>query len=377
MKPQNKDQNKAKSKAGKSPSQWFILGGFFVFASALSWVLIYLLIHYYLGTTKNVLASNSKSENSAEVTQQVGDKVARRSDGVLVAPEHANPYPVAIMIDNIPPAWPQSGLEAASIFYETLVEGGATRIMAVFTGGTSEKIGPVRSARPYYIEWVSEYDAFYGHVGGSPDALAAISGLGIKDFSQFSNGQYFWRDQERYAPHNVYTSTELINRALRDKQIDVKTPDYRSWKFKDEASLSNRPSKNETITVKFSSGQTWTSTYEYDLETNSYLKSQANNPHLDAETGNQLKLKNVIVIIVPKISDYGEKGRITLNITGEGKAYIFRDGLKIEGTWKKPDRLSRTIFYDETGQEISLNRGTSWVSIVPEDKEVLYSEKDL
>ncbi|MDP3965063.1 MAG: DUF3048 domain-containing protein [bacterium] len=303
--------------------------------------------------------------------------VPRSIDGVLVAQENSNPFPVAMMIDNIPPAWPHSGLEAASVLYETLVEGGATRIMAVFAGGEAAKIGPVRSARPYYLEWVSEYDALYGHVGGSPEALGAIDGMGIKDFSQFSNGQYFWRDQSRYAPHNVYTSSELIQRALRDRDFAEETPQYGSWLFKDDAPLEERPLKEESIEVHFSSGQTWVSEYVYDRVTNQYAKFHAGRPHIDAETGNQLQTKNVVVIIIPPILDYGEKGRLTLDVHGEGRAFIFRDGEKITGSWKKTDRLDRTRFYDENGSEVLLNRGTSWVSIVPEGNDVIYTESEM
>ncbi len=323
-------------------------------------------------------ATDSPATTPSQTVEPTSNLVPRRIDGVLVSPEDANPYPVAIMIDNIPPAWPQSGLEGASVLYETLVEGGATRIMAVFAGGRSDKIGPVRSARPCYLEWVSEYDAMYGHVGGSPEALAAISGLGIKDFSQFRNGQYYWRSTDRYAPHNVYTSFELIDRARRDLKYDSQPATYQAWKFKDEQPLAQRPLKMETIEIHFSSGQTWTSRYVYDVEKNVYAKFQAAaQPHLDAETGNQLMAKNVVIVVVPKISSYGEKGRVTLDISGQGRAFVFRDGVEIVGTWQKKDRLSRTLFYDAQGNEIELNRGTTWVSVVPEDREILYTESSL
>ena len=116
----------------------------------------------------------------------------------------------------------------------------------------------------------------------------------------------------------------------------------------------------ETIEIHFSSGQTWTSRYVYDVEKNVYAKFQAAaQPHLDAETGNQLMAKNVVIVVVPKISSYGEKGRVTLDISGQGRAFVFRDGVEIVGTWQKKDRLSRTLFYDAQGNEIELNRGTT------------------
>lgn len=369
---------------------WIVVAGLVVSVIALSWGILFgFSLHnwqpFAWAMTEKSKSKPAEQQKSPENTSQENtteeeiksNLVARRIDGIYVSPEEANIYPVAIMIDNIPPAWPQSGLEGASILYETLVEGGATRIMAVFAGGRADKIGPVRSARQCYLEWVSEYDAIYGHVGGSPEALAAISGLGIKDFSQFSNGQYYWRAQDRYAPHNVYTSFELIDRVIRDKNYVDHEPDYQAWKFKDEQTKELRPTKNEEIEIHFSSGQTWTSRYVYNSDTNNYAKFQAAvQPHIDAETGNQLTAKNVIVLVVPKILSYGEKGRITLDIAGQGRAFIFRDGIEIVGTWKKPERTSRTMYYDGQGNEIEFNRGTTWISIVPEDREILYNESD-
>ncbi|MBU0706901.1 DUF3048 domain-containing protein [Patescibacteria group bacterium] len=362
---------------------WKLISVYFVVTTVVCWVFVFGFTQQYFlpivwsfnGEADNGVSSAPDTTDSIISVDKV-DANERCLDGIKVAVEDVNPTPVAIMFDNIPPAWPQSGLEDASIVYEALVEGGATRLMGVFVNGNAEKIGPIRSARPYFLEWVSEYDALYGHVGGSPEALAAIDGLGINDFSQFFNGQFFWRDTSRYAPHNVYTSSELIQRALRDKDLVDNDYEYQTWEFKDDLPLEERTNKDERIEVHFSGGQTWVSEYVYKRETNSYEKFHAGRPHIDEESGNQLQTKNVVIVIVPEISSYGEKGRITLDISGEGKAFIFRDGQKIEGTWKKPDRISRTLYYDEQGEEIPFNRGTTWISIVPEDRDVIYQESD-
>lgn len=339
-----------------------VVAGYFVFGQS--------------GNIEGGLPSGGIKQQATNTNAAVEEPAApqRRIDGVFVSEEKTNSFPVAIMIDNVPGSWPHSGLEAASVLYETLVEGGATRIMAVFAGGEAAKIGPVRSARPYFLEWVSEYDAFYGHVGGSPDALAAIDGLGIKDFSQFKNGKYFWRDTARPAPHNVYTSHELTQLALRDNNYTEPT-EYESWLFKDEAEIDSRGASGSVVEIRFSNGRTWTSRYVYNRDTNSYAKFlTTDTPHIDGETGNQLQAKNVVVIVIPEISAIGEKGRLTLDISGSGKAFLFRDGQKIEATWKKADRLARTRLYDAVGNEIEFNRGTTWVSIVPVDRPVLYTE---
>jgi hypothetical protein len=325
-------------------------------------------------TTQSLNLNSSTQSDSSKDTASQPTLIPRQIDGILVGQELANEMPVAIMIDNVPGAWPQSGLEAASVIYETLVEGGATRLMAVFAGGTSNKIGPIRSARPYYLDWVSEYDAFYGHVGGSPDALGAISGLKIKDFSQMRSGQYFWRDKSQSSPHNVYTSSELITRALRDQAITTK-PSYESWKFKDESPVNQRPNHQGIVEVKFSNGNTWTSQFKYSSFDNAYQRFEPKDTlQTYADSGQPIKVKNVVVQIIPKILAVGEAGRLTLDVSGKGRALVFRDGLKIEGTWKKADRLTRTKYYDTAGQEIELNRGTTWVHIVPVNQAVTYTE---
>lgn len=302
----------------------------------------------------------------------IPDPPYRRSDGVIVAEDQQNPFPVAVMIDNVDGAVPQSGLESASVIYEALVEGSATRLMAVFAGGTADKIGPVRSARPYFLDWAIEYDALYGHVGGSPEAMAAIDGLGMKDFSQFSNGQYFWRSTDRAAPHNVYTSSELIVRALRDKGYADIVPTYESWLFGDEAPLEERPTAMETLTLKFANAISRTMLFVYDRATNSYLRYQAEVPHIDAETGNQLAVKNVAVVVIPPIVAVGEKGRLTLDTHGTGPLTFYKDGEQIVGTWEKIGTSDRLHFRDADGNAIRLNRGTTWVEIIPEDRDVLY-----
>lgn len=345
---------------------WIV--AYFVVTTALAWIWIAVVAD----DTDTQPVAESKTTVQAPATTETTDVNARRLDGVIVAPGDENPYPVAIMIDNVEAAWPHSGLEAASVFYETLVEGSATRIMAIFGGGTVSKIGPVRSARPYFVDWALEYDAFYGHVGGSPESLAAIDGLGVKDFSQFANGQYYWRSTDRSAPHNVYTSSELIIRALRDKGYDSLTPSYDMWMYDDDLPIEERPTEDETITVKFANTLSRTRSFTYDRASNSYLRFQAGLPHIDVETGNQLRAKNVAVVIIPPIVDIGEKGRLTLDMHGEGQLFFFSDGNKIEGTWSKPDATTRIFFRDADGNLIAQNRGTTWVEIIPVDHDVLY-----
>lgn len=298
--------------------------------------------------------------------------VPRKLDGVLVKPENANPYPIAVMIENLITVRPQSGLSAAGVVYEALAEGGITRFMAVYAGEEAEKIGPVRSSRAYYLEWASEYDALYVFSGAYPPVLAAISGLKIKNLNAMYEGsKYFWRDRTVAAPHNLFTSSEKLGYGLRDKELNVVTPTYASWKFKDDAELDVRPQEEKAIKIHFSS-VSYEVEYKYDRESNSYLRFNGGVPHKDRNTNDQLRAKNIVVLKLPtKVID--EKGRLEMDVTGEGEAYMFTDGKVYEGRWKKPSRTERTRFYHQDGKEHEFVRGQTWIEVIPLEKTVEYN----
>lgn len=299
--------------------------------------------------------------------------VPRRLDGVLVDPAQANFWPVTVMIDNMTTARPHSGLDKAGLVYEVLVEGGCTRFMAVFEASQrAEEIGPVRSARFYYLDWVKELDALYMHCGGSNESLGAIGTGGIKDIDQITGGsRFFWRDKNRYAPHNLFTSSKLLDAAVLDSKLKDQKPAYESWKFKDDKSLEERTSDNKFIKINFSSAS-WLVEYSYDRENNQYLKSMAGKSHNDKVTGKQLTARNVVIQYVSsRVTD--AKGRLHMDAIGEGKALVFRDGEAIEGTWKKESREARTKFYNKDGKEIEFVRGQTWIEIVPPDRPVEYN----
>jgi len=300
---------------------------------------------------------------------------ARQLDGVIVSEEKANLWSYAVIIENLLSTRPQGGLSQAAVVYETLAEGGSTRFMAVFEPTeVIPEIMPVRSARPYYLEWVSEYGALYAHAGGSPQALTVIrENPDINDLEALSgDAVYFWRDRTKYAPHNLVTSSEKMNLALRDKELSDRETDFRSWEFKDEAELEERGEDGKILTFNFSYGKTYKVDYKYNRESNVYFRYNADQEHKDKNTDEQLKVKNVIVQIVREPVLSGGKGRLDIYVGGEGKAWIFRDGQVIEGIWKKGSRTERTLFYDRESNEISFDRGNTWVHVLPETQEVVY-----
>lgn len=312
--------------------------------------------------------------------------------------------PLGVMIENSKAARPQSGVSQADVVYEAVAEGGISRLMTIYYCEDAEVVGPVRSARTYYLDWLSEYGSspLYAHVGGAntdgpADALGQIERYGwaaFNDLNQFSIGfPTFWRDYERLGKdvsteHTVYTATDKLwsfaanKRKLTNLEIDDRTgklitwdQDFVPWSFKDDAVLENRPEK---FSAEFNISNTqasylddYTIRWQYDRDSNSYLRSNGGAAHQDLNTGQQLSAKNIILLFtIMTIADDGYleegHGAHTLYGTkGSGKAKFFLDGTVIDGIWAKKTRIDRTMFFDNKGQEIKFNRGLIWVEVLP------------
>ena len=297
---------------------------------------------------------------------------ARLLDGVCVeTAEEVNPELVAVMIENHSDARPQSGLAYASIVYEAPVEANYSRFMAIFPKTLEvEKVGPVRSARPYYLDWLREYgkDIMYMHVGGSPEALSIIANdtSRIFDFNEFSKGPYFWRSTDRYAPHNVYTNSENWNIGWEKLGIKENT-DFKSWNFRN---IDNCVDTGEEcvmeITVDFLP-PSYSATWKYNTSTRKYARYQIEGRHLDQD-GTAIEADTVIVQkVTSKVLD--EVGRLKIDTIGSGDAIVFQNGIKIEGEWRKDSITGRTEWFNfdgPDGQPIPLKPGKIWVEVVNE-----------
>lgn len=296
----------------------------------------------------------------------------RRIDGVVVATEDSNKIPVCVMIENaaFSGVRPQSGLQAASLVYEIIVEGGITRLMAVFTGEETDPVGPVRSSRDTYLEFASELDCMYTHAGGSFTSMLALQEQGYKDLDALREYTYFWRDPNKPNPHDLFTKTENLYQAVVDHTWEDE-PTYDPWLFTDETPATERLAFGQegyAQEVNIYIGGAYDVKYKYNSENNYYERWNGGVEHIDANTGEILKVNNIIIEKVPPGWIIEGKGRINFDVTGEGEAHIFRQGEHIQGTWKKDDRLVRTKYYDANGNEIEFVRGNSWVHIVPEDR---------
>lgn len=286
----------------------------------------------------------------------------RKLDGVCLTAGETEKYPVGVMIDNKFEARPQSGLSYAGLVYEAPVEGGITRFLAIFT--TDElikKIGPVRSVRPYYIDWASEFNAIMAHIGGSPEALGIIAADDdLKKLNIDGDGNYFWRSEDRIAPHNAYTSSKILDNA-REKKLASQDLQFDLWEFKND-SFSSERGDAKTVAIQFGNDPTYDAAWEYDKEKNEYRRKIGNDYAKD-EDGRMILAKNIAVLSTD-IEIIDEVSRRRIITVGSGEALIFQDGKKIQARWEKRDRAGRLYFFDLNGAPIQFNRGTIWVEVV-------------
>ncbi len=318
--------------------------------------------------------TNTSSDVVVVSDLQESESQRRVIDGVKVSNGTENLLPVTVMIENLSTVRPQFGLSRAQVVVEALAEGGITRFLAIYASGEAlETIGPVRSARDYYVDWAEEYRGAYVHAGGSPQALQRLVGNNyLTDLNQISGDHaYFWRDTSRVAPHNLFTSTELLGYALRDKGLSETAGTYGGWLFEKEAAKKNRPA-SQSIQLSFSTSS-YDVTYDYDDETNTYARSNGGTPHMDALTNEQIRVKNIIVQYVSSSLLDAASGRLSLTTVGEGDAIVFMNGIATPARWKKPARGERTRFYNQEGTELSFVTGTTWIEVLPEGRAVEYN----
>jgi hypothetical protein len=270
-----------------------------------------------------------------------------------------------LMIENSYAARPQSGLLDAGIVFEAIAEGGITRFLALYQEAQPQYIGPIRSIRPYYIDFAMGFDAAVGHAGGSPDALSDIANLGMKNLEVFSHGDVFWRIDEREAPHNVYTSFEKIdtlNTALG----------YTSSNFTPFARKSDVPQTPTATLIDLSiSSYDYSPHFEYDATTNTYKRFQAGEAHTDLTSGTQISPK-VVITMVMNYSLMSDGSHSVYQDTGSGPMYVFQDGIVSTGAWSKTSRTSSFILTDKNGLPMSLNAGQTWISIVESETDLNY-----
>jgi hypothetical protein len=294
--------------------------------------------------------------------------VADPLTGDMVPQAVANRHPIAVMIDDLSAARPQSGFNSASIVWQAPAEGGIPRYMMIFQEKIPTDVGPVRSSRQYYILWASELHALYIHAGGSPQALATLRAQGngklVFNADEFRWGPYFRRITTRFAPHNLYTTGKQLRQlAARTgaKDGSFKWP----WIFQADAPMAQRP-VGGSVQVTYRGNNVIR--YTYDRNTNSYFRSvTGEKQQVDASTKQRVHPKNVIVMVMrfgPLNDRETYKHRLEANQIGSGRAWVSTNGVTIPATWKKTSNTSPTQFFDSHGNVIPLTVGQTFVQVM-------------
>lgn len=287
--------------------------------------------------------------------------------------ESSNSRAIAVMINNNHQAWPHAGLDKSYINYEIIAEGGITRIMALYKDQKDvEKIGSVRSSRPYFLDYVLENDAIYIHWGGSNDAYNDISSLGIDHIDGMDyEGKYFFRDKslDKAYEHTGFTKMSMINDGIKNLNIKTTTNKRNLLNYSvDEINFNDKENaiKADEVVIPYSSYHT--TSYKYDETNKVYLRYMADTPHVDSITNNQYTAKNIITYKLENYS-YDSYGRQKLENIGSGEGYYITNGYAVPITWKKDTRASQTrYYYANTEEEIKLNDGNTWIQIEPDNK---------
>ena len=346
------------------------------------------------GTILGYKIYKQKNEQSEQNAVETGTQIEEESP-LVVSEKKVQIYqgtdrPIAVMIDNHSGAWPQANLNKAYLVYEIIVEGGETRLMALFKGQDLEKIGPVRSSRHYFLDYALENDAIYVHHGWSPQAQSDISKLGVNNINGIQeSSKNFWRVNDKYAPHNLFTSTasileiaqrkgysttsekeSVLNYVANEYNLEQKYEKQQNSENENIISTNTEETLNvlDAITITIPHSTLQTVKYEYNSETKTYTRYARGKLQTDYVTGEAVTTKNIIITKCNNYTlttDTEGKGRQGLNNIGTFDGFYITNGKAIPIKCTKSARNAQTIYKDLEGNEIEVNDGNTFINICP------------
>jgi len=338
------------------------------------------LISYFLIITMLFMAGCSKKdeagEKPAEEAPAVSEEIVEEVTNEYCEMMNTDTRPVAVMIDNdVAASRPQIGLESAYMVYEIIVEGGASRMMALFKNHDVEKVGPIRSSRHYFLDYALEHDAIYCHAGWSPKASADIKSLGVNNINgiQGDDGSVYWRDYTYDRTwHNLYSGVDK----LYDKAVNTK-------KYRGTTDVSHNLYSNEDLVPETDSAATeiklpystfYRVGYIYDADNMVYKRYVDGKEHM-SQIGDVLTAKNIIIYKVRNfnLNDGDNVGRQDIENIGSGSGYYITNGKVVDIKWSKKSRTAKTIYTTQDGEELVLNPGNTFVQIMPGNSTITIS----
>jgi hypothetical protein len=346
------------------PRKWKIISGVLLVV----YISVWGVVGFVIGK-KSVEAAPIGTFKNENIIPEKAD-IPNPINGVLNTEKEADKWkkriPLAVMVENHSLARPHSSISTAEVVYEAPVEGGVTRFVAIFLANSSSRdLGPVRSARKYYLDWAREYKSVYAHWGGNQGVRAAARTVfGERDFDQFHIGAPTFFRRAPYGEHSAYTTTAGLWKTASSRGVN-KPSKINSWVFKEDSPVAKPNAKN--ITVGFEGRSDMIVVWKYDKKTNTYKRYIGGTAHKDKAYKKQIAAKTVIVQYVKNLGNVIVTGVFNRNFqtTGTNKLQIFRDGTVIKGKWVKKNKTARTRFFDKKNKEIPLNRGQIWIEIVP------------
>jgi hypothetical protein len=297
---------------------------------------------------------------SEENTEQTPQTWQSQLTGENVSESSANKPILGVMYNNSPEARPQSGLASAGIVFEATTEGGITRYLAFFQDDMPDRIGPIRSLRQHFLDWAMGFDSSIVHVGGSQQLLDLVEDRNAKSLNQFKYPEPFYRTDDRSPPHNMYARTS----DLSELQASL---DHENSSFSQIPRSSESPAEDpttQTISVDYLSS-VYSAEFRYNRESNAYERYLGSQPHTDEITGDQIAVKNVIVL---RLSEPAP-----IQALGNGQAFLFKNGTVVEAKWEVEDYTKRLrILASDDGEEIPLNIGKTWISVITPENDLQY-----
>ena len=362
---EEKPTHKAKKKFWPLTKKQWIIGAAIVLLVLLAGGGIFYALSHHKPTVAYVAPIKPKH------TKPITDLVASTLTGLPVSPS-VNQRPItAVMIENTPYARPQSGLSQAGVVIEALTEGGITRFETFFQNQLPTYVGPVRSVRPYFLDWALGFDAPLAHDGGSAQALSEIPTLGIKDLDYLDYPNYFSRISSRQPPHNLYTSIPgLISLEASNGWT---SSNFSGWARKPNSPAPKPNATNISFNLSYS---TYNVSYAYNAQSDSYNRSEGGAPQIGANSNKQLSPNVVIGMVVPwsqgTLDTSGAYYSVYQDI-GSGQADIFQDGTVTIGQWNKASPQSPLTFTTASGQPLKLNAGQTWITVLAANNDITYN----
>lgn len=313
----------------------------------------------------------SKTENANILKNNVLVALIKEEPKKEIKIFNGNDRPIAVMIDNVGDARPQTGLNDAYMVYEIIVEGKQTRLMALYKNTQLDKIGPIRSSRHYFLDYALENDAIYVHYGWSPKAKSDISSLNVNNINGiYESSKSFWRVKDKSAPHNVVTSTKNILEIAKRKGYNTTTTKESVLNYTtEEVDLEDGI---VATNIKLPYSNSYSVSYKYDEETKKYTRYYNKTLQKDWKTKETVQTKNIIVTFAKNstLNDGSGKDRQNLYNIGTLDGYYITNGKAIKIKCYKSSRKEQTVYKDLNGNEIKVNDGNTFVQIVPIDANI-------